>query len=174
MTLPEGTREHRKDAQRFASVKAAVLTVSDSRTVETDESGPLIAGALRAAGHEVPYTHLLPNVEISVRALVESLLARTDLDVIIVTGGTGLGSRDRSIEAVQPLLDKQIPGFGEIFRLLSYQEQVGTSAILSRAFAGSAQGKLIVVLPGSKAAADLAMQRILLPEIPHLLREIRR
>ncbi|MDH5233547.1 MAG: MogA/MoaB family molybdenum cofactor biosynthesis protein [Gemmatimonadota bacterium] len=172
--LPEGTRAHRADAKRFEHLRCAVLTVSDSRTLETDESGPSIGTALTSAGHEVVDLALLPNEEPRVRALVRGWLAREDLDVIIVTGGTGLSSRDRTIEALTPLFDKAIPGFGELFRMLGYQEQVGTAAILSRAAAGSARGKLVVSLPGSRAAVDLALQRILLPELAHLLREIRR
>lgn len=172
--LPEGTRAHRKDAARFASVRVAVITVSDSRTLATDESGPLIRSLLVGAGHEVLVTDLLPNDEPRVRDLVSRLVARADLEVVILTGGTGLGSRDRSVEAVTPLIERAIPGFGELFRLLSFQEQVGTSAILTRAFAGAARGKLVVVLPGSRAAVALALERILLPELPHLMREIRR
>lgn len=174
MTLPDGTREHRKDAQRHAHARAAVITVSDSRTLTTDESGPLLGAILGRAGHTITLTDLLPNDEARVRSLVGSLLTREDVDAIFLTGGTGLGSRDRSVEAVRPLLEKEIPGFGELFRLLSFQEQVGTAAMLSRAFAGSASGRLVVVLPGSKAAVQLAMERILLPELAHLMREIRR
>lgn len=172
--VPEGTREHRKDARRFASVRAAVITVSDSRTLRTDQSGPLICALLEREGHEVLARELLPNDEPKVRDVVARLVARADLEAVILTGGTGLGSRDRSVEAVQPLIEKEIPGFGELFRLLSFREQIGTSAILTRAFAGSAQGKLVVVLPGSRAAVELALERILLAEIPHLMREIRR
>lgn len=172
--LPEGTREHRQEADRQAPLRAGVLTVSDSRTQETDESGPLIRREFDRAGFATTVAELLPNDESRVRALVDGWLGRDDLDVIIVTGGTGLGSRDRSIEAVRPLVEKEIPGFGELFRLLSYREQVGTAAILSRAFAFSARGKAVVVLPGSRAAVELAMHKILLPELKHMLREIRR
>ena len=172
--LPEGTRAHRADAKRFERLRCAVLTVSDSRTVETDESGPLIRDALAGQGHAIADHALLPNDEPLVRAHVGGWLAREELDVILVTGGTGLGSRDRTIEALQPLFEKEIPGFGELFRMLSFQEQVGTAAILSRAMAGSARGKLIVSLPGSRAAVELALERILLPELAHLMREIRR
>ena len=174
MTVPDGTRAHREDAKRFTRLRAGVLTVSDSRTPETDESGRYIREALTGAGHEVLAHDLLPNDEARVRTLVTEWLARTDLDLIIVTGGTGLGSRDRTIEAVRPLLEKEMPGFGELFRMLGYQEQVGTAAILSRATAGSAQGKLVVSLPGSRAAVSLAMERILLKEAAHAIREIRR
>ena len=117
---------------------------------------------------------LLPNDEHRVRAQLDAWLDRHDLDLVVVTGGTGLGSRDRTIEVVRPLLDKEMPGFGELFRMLGYQEQVGTAAILSRATAGSARGKLLVSLPGSRAAVELALQRIILPEGAHALRELRR
>lgn len=172
--LPEGTRAHREEAGHQAPMRVGVLTVSDSRTRETDESGPLIRREFEAAGHSARATDLLPNDEARVRDLVSAWLDRDDLDVILVTGGTGLGSRDRSVEAVRPLVEKEIPGFGELFRLLSYREQVGTAAILSRAFAFSARGKAVVMLPGSRAAVELAVQKILLPELKHMLREIRR
>lgn len=172
--LPEGTRAHREEAERQALLRAGILTVSDSRTHETDESGPLIRREFEGAGYSTSAAELLPNDESRVRALVDAWLGRDDIDVIIVTGGTGLGSRDRSVEAVQPLVEKEIPGFGELFRLLSYREQVGTSAILSRAFAFSARGKAVVMLPGSRAAVELAVRKILLPELKHMLREIRR
>lgn len=172
--LPEGTRAHRADAKRFERLRCAVLTVTDSRTVETDESGPLIRDRLTARGHAITDHALLPNDEPQVRTHVTGWLAREDVDVILVTGGTGLGSRDRTIEALQPLFEKEIPGFGELFRMLSFQEQVGTAAILSRAVAGSARGKLIVSLPGSRAAVELALERVLLVEMAHLMREIRR
>ena len=172
--LPEGTAAHRADAARFATLRAAVLTVTDSRTRETDVSGDRLQDGLTAAGHIVVVRDLLPNDEARVRAHVEQWLGRDDLDVIVITGGTGLGSRDRTIEAVRPLLEKEIPGFGELFRLLGYQEQVGTAAMLSRATAGSANGKLVVSLPGSAAAVGLALERLILPEAAHLLREIRR
>jgi len=174
VSVPRGTQEHRKDAQRNPSIRAAVLTVSDSRTTATDESGPLIRELLTSGLHTITQADLLPNDEERVRGTVMAWLGREDVDAIIITGGTGLGSRDRSIEAVRPLFDKEIPGFGELFRLLSFQEQIGSSSILSRATAGSARGKVVVVLPGSRAAVELAMQRIILPELPHLLREIRR
>lgn len=171
---PAGTREHREDARRFARLRCGVLTVSDSRTEATDESGPLARRLLEDAGHTVATHALLPNDEGRVRGLVDAWLGRGDLEAIVITGGTGLGGRDRTVEAVRPLFDKEIPGFGELFRLLSYQEQIGTTAILSRAAAGSARGAVVVSLPGSRAAVELALTRILIPELPHLLREIRR
>lgn len=172
--VPEGTAAHRADARRFAECRAAVLTVTDSRTRATDASGDRLETGLRAAGHTVTARELLPNDEARVRALVTEWIAREDVDLIVITGGTGLGSRDRTIEAVRPLLEKEIPGFGELFRLLGYQEQVGTAAMLSRATAGSAGGTLVISLPGSLAAVGLALDRLILPEAAHLLREIRR
>lgn len=174
MTVPEGTRAHRAEAGRLTSLRLAVLTVSDSRTRETDESGPVLRDRMVAGGHTVVVQELLPNDEPRVRALVAEWIARDDLDAILITGGTGLGSRDRTIEAVRPLLDKELPGFGELFRMLSYQEQVGPAAILSRATAGSARGKIIVSLPGSRAAVELAADRLLVPELAHAVREVRR
>lgn len=174
MTVPEGTAAHRAEASRLGALRCGVLTVSDSRTEATDESGNLIADLLIAAGHTIRVRALLKNDEANVRTTVSEWLGRGDLQAILMTGGTGLGSRDRSIEAVRPLFEKEIPGFGELFRLLSYQEQIGTTAILSRAAAGSARGAVIVSMPGSRAAVELAMSRILIPELPHLLREIGR
>lgn len=174
MTLPDGTAAHRAEAATRGALACAVLTVSDSRTQATDESGPLARRLLEGAGHEVLVHALLRNEEATVRALVDTWLDRGDLQAIIVTGGTGLGSRDRTVEALRPLFEKEIPGFGELFRLLSYQEQIGTTAILSRAAAGSARGAVIVSLPGSRAAVELALTRLLIPELPHLLREISR
>ena len=155
-------------------MRCAVLTVSDSRTEATDESGPLIRSLLEKAGHVVLRHALLKNDEAKVRAHVAAWLARGDLQAVLITGGTGLGTKDRTIEAVRPLFEKEFLGFGELFRLLSYQEQIGTTAILSRAAAGSANGAVIVSMPGSRAAVDLAMTRILIPELPHLLRELSR
>lgn len=174
MTVPAGTQAHRADARKFTVLRCAVLTVSDSRTAETDESGRYLREALAGAGHTVLEHGLLPNDEDRVRSQVQAWMRRDDLDLIVLTGGTGLGSRDRTIEVVRPLLEKEMPGFGELFRMLSYQEQVGTASILSRATAGSANGKLLVSLPGSRAAVQLAMERIILPEGAHAVRELRR
>ncbi|MBX3132346.1 MAG: MogA/MoaB family molybdenum cofactor biosynthesis protein [Gemmatimonadaceae bacterium] len=169
---PAGTAAHRSEAAGLGALRCAVLTVSDSRTAATDESGPLARRLLEHAGHEITLHDLLPNDEPRVRALVQDWLARGDLHAIVITGGTGLGSKDRTIEAVTPLFEKEIPGFGELFRLLSYQEQIGTTAILSRAAAGSAKGAVIVSLPGSSKAVELGLSRVLIPELRHLLREI--
>ena len=148
--------------------------MSDSRTEATDESGALMRSLLEGAGHRVVDYQLLKNDEPAVREHVRALVARTDVDAVLLTGGTGLGSRDRTVEAVRPLLEKELPGFGELFRVISFQDQVGTAAILTRALAGGVQGKLIVSMPGSKAAVELALTRVLLPELRHAIRELRR
>ena len=173
MTLPEGTREHRRRASALERIRCAVITVSDTRTEATDESGKLIQQLLVAAGHSVVSYRLLPNVEAQVTSHVASLVG-DDADAVILTGGTGLGDKDRTVEAVRPLLDKELPGFGELFRFLSYQEQIGTAAILSRAVAGGARRSLVVVLPGSRAGVELALTKILIPELKHLVWELRK
>jgi molybdenum cofactor biosynthesis protein B len=173
MTLPEGTREHRRRAAALESIRCAVITVSDTRTEATDESGKLIQELLVAAGHSIVRYMLLPNVEALVTSHVASLVGN-DADAVFLTGGTGLGDKDRTVEAVRPLLDKELPGFGELFRFLSYQEQIGTAAILSRAVAGGARRSLVVALPGSRAAVELALTKILIPELKHLVWELKK
>jgi molybdenum cofactor biosynthesis protein B len=173
-SAPEGTRSHRAEGDKLAALGCAVVTVSDSRTEANDESGALIQQLVLAAGHRVADYALFKNDESAVREYVRVLLAREDVDAILLTGGTGLSSRDRTVEAVRPLIEKELPGFGELFRVVSFQEQVGTAAILSRAFAGASRGTLIVSMPGSKAAVELALTQILLPELRHAIRELRR
>ena len=142
-----------------------VLTASDSRSAETDESGRLIRDLLTAAGHRVEYSAVLPDDPVLIRkALLDNLQG---LDAIIVNGGTGIAARDSTIEAVRPLLDKELEGFGELFRYLSYQ-QIGSAAFLSRALAGVAAGKIVVTLPGSPDACRLAMEKLLIPELGHM------
>jgi molybdenum cofactor biosynthesis protein B len=172
--MSESTASHRSEASARKAVNCAVLTVSDSRTEETDESGKLMRRLVEEAGHAVTSYALMKNDEPAVRDYVRSLLAQADVDAVLITGGTGLGSRDRTVEAVTPLFDKQMPGFGEIFRMVSFTDQVGTAAILSRAVAGGVNGKLVVSMPGSKAAVELALTRVLLPELRHVIRELKR
>lgn len=168
-----GTPGHRASAAGIV-VRCAVIVVSDTRTAETDESGPLARRLIEGAGHTVAHSALMPNGEDAVRTAVDELLARDDIDAVILSGGTGLGTRDRTVEAVRPLLERELPGFGELFRWLSFRDQIGTAAILSRALAGTARGKLVVSLPGSKAAVELALSHVLLPELRHVIHEIRR
>ena len=163
--------DHRSQAP--ASVRCAVVTVSDTRTDATDTSGRTIADLLGAAGHAVVHRALVPDDRVRLSALLEELLAREDVDVVLTTGGTGISARDGTYEAVSALLEKRLDGFGELFRMLSYTD-VGPAAMLSRACAGLARGRIVVALPGSEAAVRLAMQRLLLPELGHLVREARR
>jgi molybdenum cofactor biosynthesis protein B len=174
VTVPKGTAEHRDAGASRAPAQVAIVVVSDKRTIATDESGPLARWLLTEAGHTITGFALLPNDEANTRAHVAALIARDDVDVVLLCGGTGLGAKDRTVEAIRPLLEKELPGFGEVFRMISYQEQIGTAAILTRALAGAVGGKLIVSLPGSKAAVDLALKKVLLPELQHLLHELHR
>ena len=142
-----------------------MLTASDSRNAESDESGHLIRDLLTAAGHRVEYYEVLPDDPSRIRqALLDNL---RNLDAIIVNGGTGIAPRDSTIEVSRMLLDKELEGFGELFRYLSYQ-QIGPAAILSRALAGVAAGKIVAALPGSPDACRLAMEKLLIPELGHM------
>ena len=168
-----GTSGHRASAAGIVA-GCAVVIVSDSRTVETDESGPLAVRLIESAGHQVVHRALIPNDDSRLHAEITALLTREDVAAVILSGGTGLGTRDRTVEVVRPMLERELPGFGELFRWISHQEQIGTAAILTRALAGVARSKLVVSLPGSKAAVELALTKLLLPELQHVLHEIRR
>ena len=150
-----------------------VLTVSDSRDAKTDESGATIEEALRAGGHDVTARRIVRDEADAIRAAVEEMLASDAVDAVVTNGGTGVARRDVTIEAVEPLFEKTLPGFGEIFRALSFQE-IGASAMLSRAEAGIARGKPVFVLPGSPKACRLAAERLVVPEVGHILSLLRR
>jgi len=159
-------REHR--GQAAASVGCAVLTVSDTRTEETDESGRLIGARLRAAGHRVVVYRIVPDEPAEVRALLEELCAVDAVRAVCLSGGTGLAPRDTTYEAVAGLLDKRLDGFGELFRYLSF-ERIGAAAMLSRATAGVRGSTIIFSIPGSTDAVELAMDRLILPELGHIV-----
>ena len=163
--------EHK--ARAPVSVRCFVLTVSDTRTVETDTSGRAIVELLTAAGHEVAGRTIVKDDPDLVRGTIERQLASPDVHAIITTGGTGITSRDSTYEAVAGLLQKRLDGFGELFRMLSF-EQIGPAAIMSRASAGLVAGRIVVSLPGSEAAVRLAMERLLIPELGHLVEQARR
>jgi molybdopterin adenylyltransferase len=150
------------------ALRCAIITVSDTRTEATDTSGAKIRDLLGGAGHEVVSHEIIPDEPARIRSRVEALLAMPDLHVILLNGGTGVAPRDTTFEAVCSLLDKTIDGFGELFRMLSYQE-IGSAAMLSRAVAGIAAGKLVVSMPGSTAAVELAMRKLIVPELGHIL-----
>ncbi len=163
--------EHKRHAPR--SVRCAVITISDSRTEADDESGVLIKQRLVVDGHEVADYTLLRNDPAAIAAKLQELVEREDVQVIITSGGTGIGRRDVTIDTVEPMLAKRLDGFGELFRQLTHEE-IGTGSIMSRALAGVIGGKVIFCFPGSPGAATLAMDRIILPELGHVVREATR
>jgi len=166
-----GYQEHKHKAPQ--TVTCAVLTISDSRTEQDDESGGLIKQRLSENGHRVVFYSILKNDAEAIKKKIDELLRQEELQVIITSGGTGVSHRDITVDTIEPILEKKLEGFGELFRLLTYQE-IGTGSIMSRAIAGVAKGKVILCLPGSLGAAKLATERIILPEIGHLVREATR
>jgi len=166
-----GYQEHKQKAPQ--SVGCAVLTISDSRTEQDDESGRLIRQRLSENGHRVMFYSILKNDAEAIRKKIDELLRQEELQVIITSGGTGVSHRDITVDTIYPILEKKLDGFGELFRFLTYQE-IGTGSIMSRAIAGVAGGKVILCLPGSPEAANLAMDKIILPEIGHLVMEATR
>jgi molybdopterin adenylyltransferase len=168
MTIPA---QH--TAQGPPVARCAVITVSDTRTIETDTGGQSLIDHLTIAGHTIVAREIIPDEPARMRPLLESLRDRDDLDVILMTGGTGITTRDQTYETVTSLLNKPLPGYGEIFRMLSYHD-IGPAAILSRATGGLIGRKVLLTMPGSPAAIRLAMEKIIIPQLPHLLREARR
>jgi molybdenum cofactor biosynthesis protein B len=165
-------QQHRTEARAIAA-RVAVVTFSDTRTSESDTSGKVISDTLDATGHQVIARHLIPENPDDIRNILDGLIGRDDLDAIITNGGTGIARRDNTVSIVSALIDTPLPGFGELFRMLSW-EQVGPAAMISRALAGVARGKLLFALPGSTPAVELAMTRLIVPELAHLLRELRK
>ena len=167
--MPERTdAAHKADAP--GSVRCFILTVSDTRTRETDTSGRAIGDLLTAAGHIVAGRTIVKDDADLVRDTIVRQFGNPDVQVIIATGGTGITSRDSTYEAITGLLQKRLDGFGELFRALSY-EQIGAAAMMSRACAGLASGRIVVSLPGSEAAVRLAMEKLLIPELGHLVQQ---
>ncbi len=166
-----GHLDHR--AASPTSVRVYVLTVSDTRTPANDTSGDAIASLLEESGHRVVGRDLVRDEPDTVRARVSAQLESPETQAIIVTGGTGISARDTSYEAMQSLFEKRLDGFGELFRMLSYQE-IGPAAMLSRASAGLARRKILISLPGSEHAVRLAMTKLVVPELGHLVREATR
>ncbi len=167
-----GLREHRQESnQQDHPVHVSVITVSDTRTLDTDSSGILMTGMLADAGHLVRRYEIVKDDPTRITALIDEMTSISN--VIILNGGTGIAKRDSTFEAVDALLEKRLPGFGELFRMLSYQE-IGTAAMLSRATAGTYKNTIIFSTPGSSGAVRLAMERLILPELKHLTWEIER
>jgi len=166
----QSAAEHRETAP--VAVRCAVVTVSDTRTPENDTSGQLIAEQLRHAGHEIAEQTILPDEETLLREAIARLAASDQVDAILLTGGTGLAARDRTPEAIAPLVTKSLPGYGELLRMLSYHE-IGAAAMLSRAEGGLVGNTLVLTMPGSAAAVRLAMEKLILPELGHLVKHAR-
>jgi len=163
--------QHRMAAP--GSVRCAVVTVSDTRTVETDTSGALIRERLERAGHAVVFYAIVPDEREEIGRLVDELVQRPDCDAVLLNGGTGIARRDVTYEAIAERIEKRLDGFGELFRWLSYRE-IGTAAMLSRALAGVYRGRIVIAMPGSTGAVRLAMDELVLPELAHLVFEARK
>src|SRR5699024_1812054 len=153
-------------------VRSLVATVSDTRTVDTDKSGRLIKELLHKHGHECVKHEIVPDELIEIDRLIEEGMNDTHIEAILLTGGTGISARDVTIEVVQKRVEKEIPGFGELFRMLSYTEDIGSAALMSRAVAGVKSRKVVFAMPGSSGAVKLAMEKLILPEISHILHEL--
>ncbi len=164
--------EHKLEAPH--SVKCKVITISDTRTEETDKSGKLIMKLLEEHGHHVAGYEIVKDEKILIRSSVLKGCEARGIDVVLTNGGTGIAKRDVTIEAVQSIIEKEIPGFGEIFRILSYTEDIGSAAILSRAIAGVSMNTAVFAMPGSSGAVKLAMEKLIIPELGHVIREIRK
>jgi molybdopterin adenylyltransferase len=156
-----------------AALRLAVVTVSDTRTPATDRGGDLAARLCAEAGFEVAVRALVPDDEPAIRERVRSLLADAGIDAVMVTGGTGVAPRDRTVEAVLPLLERRLDGYGELFRMLSFAD-IGAAAMLSRAVGGVAGGVALFTMPGSPAGVRLALEKLILPQLRHVLGELRR
>src|SRR5687768_8976362 len=165
-------QEHVHSADQIVA-RCAVVTLSDTRNESTDTSGATIKRLLSEHGHLVPFKQILPDNPAKLGLLLTELLNRDDVDCILTNGGTGVSRRDQTIGVVERAIEQPLPGFGELFRMLSY-EQIGSGAMLSRAVGGIARGKLIFAMPGSTKAVELAMTKLILPELKHLLFELRK
>lgn len=171
MSSPSAT-EHKKRAAEKGPIRIAVVTVSDTRTPETDVNGQYLEREVTAAGHVFHSRRIVRDEPSEVQAALEELAA-SDVHLVLFNGGTGISRRDRTFDVLSAKLEKTLPGFGEIFRMLSY-EQVGSAAMLSRATAGVYRGKVIASTPGSPAAVKLAWEKLIAPEIQHLAWELTR
>jgi molybdenum cofactor biosynthesis protein B len=161
--------EHKKHAHK--SVNCAVITVSTTRTKENDVSGKTIISLLEGNGHTVLYYDVVSDDISLILQSLEHSIEKEGIQAVVLNGGTGIGKSDVTTEALKPLLEKELVGFGELFRYLSYKE-VGSPAILSRAIAGVSKGKIIFCLPGSTNACKLAMEKLILPELGHIVYEL--
>jgi molybdenum cofactor biosynthesis protein B len=160
--------EHSHPHHEVDEISFGVVTVSSSRTLETDESGDALVETIESGGYSVGRRELVGDQQDAITATVEAMIEMDEIDAVVVTGGTGLSPTDVTVEAVRPLFDQSIPGFGELFRYLSY-EDIGPRALLSRAFAGSRDGVPVFCLPGSEQAATFGAEQLVVPTIAHVL-----
>jgi molybdopterin adenylyltransferase len=169
--VSESVEKHRHAAPEH--VRVAVVTISDTRTREDDTGGDTIEELLNGAGHEVTERTIIRDEASRIRTTLVNLLARSDVDAVVTTGGTGISARDTTYEVAERMIDKKLDGFGEIFRVLSYEE-IGAAAMLSRAIAGAVGTKLVACLPGSRNGVRLAMEKLIVPEVAHVVFELRK
>lgn len=169
--MSESVEKHREAAPDY--IRLAVLTISDTRTPETDTGGDIIEELMRQAGHEIVDRAIVTDDAPRIRKVLVDLLARSDVDAVVTTGGTGIAARDTTYEVVERMIEKKLDGFGEVFRMLSYEE-IGAAAILSRATAGAVGTKFLASLPGSRNAVRLAVEKLLAPEISHVVFELKK
>ncbi|WP_069790073.1 MogA/MoaB family molybdenum cofactor biosynthesis protein [Cyanobacterium sp. IPPAS B-1200] len=155
----------------FIVINCAVITISDTRTFDNDKSGQIIKNKLIKNNHNVSFYSILKDNSDEIESLINKLSKRESIDTLILSGGTGISFRDNTFDVVNSLLEKKIPGFGEIFRYLSYQE-IDSRAMVSRAIAGIYNNKIIFSLPGSSNAVTLAMEKLILPELNHLITQL--
>ena len=169
--MSESVHKHKESAPE--TVRVAILTISDTRTPETDTGGDVAKELLEGAGQEVVERRIVRDEVSGIRDNLIDLLARSDVDAVVTTGGTGISARDTTYEVVERMVEKRLDGFGEIFRMLSYEE-IGSAAIMSRALAGSVGSKFVASLPGSRNAVRLAVEKLLVPELSHVVFELRK
>lgn len=155
-------------------VNCMVITISDTRTAKTDKSGNLMVTLLEGSGHQIEKKEIIPDESAAIKEITSSGLENPEIDIILINGGTGIAYRDVTIETIQPMFEKEITGFGELFRMLSFQEDIGSAAILSRAIAGVSKNTAVFATPGSSGAVKLAMERLILPELSHIVHEIKK
>ncbi|WP_035156009.1 MogA/MoaB family molybdenum cofactor biosynthesis protein [Cohnella thermotolerans] len=170
MSEISSTEQHRREAP--SSVSCLIVTVSDTRTPDTDKSGRLARELLEEHGYIVAGMRIVPDEYARIQALLREAAEDPSIEAVLLNGGTGIAGRDTTYEAVRDVLQKEMPGFGEIFRMLSYTEDIGSAAILSRAIAGTVGTTAVFSMPGSTGAVKLAMTRLILPELRHVMREI--
>ena len=167
--MSEAVHKHKESAPE--TVRVAILTISDTRTPETDTGGDVAEEILEGAGQEVVERRIVRDEVSGIRNNLIDLLARSDVDAVLTTGGTGISARDTTYEVVERMIEKKLDGFGEVFRMLSYEE-IGSAAIMSRALAGSVGSKFLASLPGSRNAVKLAVEKLLVPELAHVVFEL--